>query len=188
MLTRVFDTHMSMVEDGQHLGSSWLVDTTVPNDEWVIIDLGAEFDLYRIEVWNFAWSSTLYDDAGVKDMDILASNDPTFATSETLVSITDLPEGPMVNDTIAYGEEYPVTPVSGPYRYIKLDIASNWGHADLVGLQQIEFYGTGNDCAGIISHYGYEQMAMDLNNNCVVDLADFAIFASAWLDEHPDMP
>lgn len=198
LLVNLFDTHTSrdndgtgagMVEDAQDYTADWWMWTTNPADEWVVIDLGNEFDLYRIEVWNFGGDPCSYEGCDVKSMDILASNDPNFGgTPETLIGITILPEGEEVAG-VPYGEKYTVTPTGGPYRYIKLDINSNWGAADRVGLAQVEFYGTTtDDCFKAKAHYGYQTMEFDWDDSCVIDLPDFAVFAAEWLVENPLMP
>ncbi|RKY07589.1 MAG: hypothetical protein DRP56_05455, partial [Planctomycetota bacterium] len=183
-------THINYIEDTQDLSLVWRIPTTNPGAEWVIFDLGGEFDLYRVEIWNHASANEDFNDVGVKSMDILASNDPDFGgTPESLVGggITVLPKGPYDADagSTAYGEKYSASPTGGPYRYVKLDINSNHGDLDYVGLATIEFYGTTtDDCADIQAHFGYQTMEGDIDDNCVINLVEFADFATTWLNEH----
>ena len=80
---------------------------------------------------------------------------------------------------LAKSTAYPVPTV------IKLDINSNWGNPDWVALDTIEFYGTSSDdCATVKARQGYQTMEGDIDDNCVINLVEFADFATIWLDEH----
>ncbi|RLI84516.1 MAG: hypothetical protein DRP01_07935 [Archaeoglobales archaeon] len=185
-------THHNYIEDAQWSGGAWAIATTTPGNEWVIFDLGGQFSLYKIDIWNHSSTNEDFNEVGVKSMNILASNDPDFGgTPESLVDITVLPKGIYGPDaeTTAYVSSYSTAPTGGPYRYIKLDFNSNHGDPNTVGLTQVDFYGTTtDDCTKVKAHQGYQQMEKDWDNSCRIDLGDFAIFAAEWLDEHIWMP
>ena len=97
-------------------------------ESYIIYDLGAQYDLTGIHVWNHGESPQIY---GVDLVNIAASADLTFGSGTSF----NLTIAPATNNT---GEDVAFT-ASG-VRYVRFDIQSNHGGAwNLTGLSEVRF-------------------------------------------------
>lgn len=100
------------------------------NDSFVYVDLGAEYDLHSVKIWNFNESGT----AGCTALDLWVSTDNL--TYVNTLSITELAAAP-ANATTAYGETFSM--IGATARYVLVDVtgAVNISYA---GLSEVQFF------------------------------------------------
>lgn len=117
-------------------GNSWQTDTTNYTG-WISFDLGAEYDLARLHIWNLNFYSP-YNGRGAKDVDIYTSLNGIDWTNEGryLFPMATGLDGDLGFD-VAAG-------TWSTARYVRLNILSNFGGGDNaghVGLSEVQFFG-----------------------------------------------
>lgn len=75
---------LDLVTDGDADGSDGCYVELAPGHQWVQIDLGAEYNIWKILVWHFHKQTAVYFDNNVQ-----ISNDPEFKKDVTVVYNTD---------------------------------------------------------------------------------------------------
>ena len=116
--------------------TAWTSDWNAPiASQFVVIDMEAELtmDDLLVRIWNNnepGWTT-----GGVQDLDILVSTDDI---SYTLLGSLVVAEGPADN-LVDYSEVFSLA-TSSPFRYVMLDVNSNHGAAQIVGLCEVKLY------------------------------------------------
>ena len=114
-------------------GTMWLSNGD-PANQWVIMDLGALYDLATVRVWNY---NELYNEEtlnrGVQSMDILVSADNV---TYNYVKTINLARAPGV-DNVDFSEIFNL--VANGVRYVKFDNLLNYGSYFAVGLSKVRF-------------------------------------------------
>lgn len=75
---------LDLVTDGDADGSDGCYVELAPGPQWVQIDLGAEYDVWKILLWHFHKQTSVYFDVNVQ-----LSNDPEFKTGVTTLYNND---------------------------------------------------------------------------------------------------
>jgi hypothetical protein len=116
-------------------GNSWQTDT-MSGTGWISFDLGAEYDLARLHIWNLNFYGP-YNGRGAKDVDIYTSLNGIDWTNEgryLFLMATGLDGDPGFD--VAAG-------TWSTARYVRLNILSNFGsfdNAGHVGLSEVQFF------------------------------------------------
>ncbi|MFT7076154.1 MAG: alpha-L-fucosidase [Planctomycetota bacterium] len=120
-------------------GPAWLSSgESVPADEFIIYDLGAEFDLKAVDLWNYQDQTRGLLTRGIKDVTISASSDgKEFKTINQL----ELRRAPDIGER-GYEQRVPLT--APRTRYVRLDVDTNYsddwsGRTKIVGLGRATF-------------------------------------------------
>lgn len=117
--------------------SMWLTVADTPDDQWVIIDLGAKYDLNGIRIWT--GNGAPYENRGVNEFEILVSETDPNGDTESL-GTHNLAIAPG-NTTDDFSEFISLSP-STDVRYVRLDINSNHGGGNVMTLSEIILSGT----------------------------------------------
>ena len=132
-------TH-SIVSDntytGGQRGTMWMT-SSADSEYYIIFDLGAEYDLDHLKIWN--WNNPATLTRGVKDVDVYVSDVslPYGDTNWILISNEVLSMAPG-DGTVAFGDTVRVD--SSDVRYVLLDIKSNYGsNMYPTGLSEVRF-------------------------------------------------
>ena len=114
---------------------------TIAN-QWITFDLGAEYDLASVSIWNFnrdageQGGSDDYTNLGIKQMDVLVSSDNTnWTTALTDQTLTE------ASGLSTYAGEVVTLSVTG-VRYVKFDVDTIFNSSPggpQVGLSEVRF-------------------------------------------------
>jgi hypothetical protein len=133
----------------------WQSDSGPPSAQWLVVDLGASYDLASMKVWNFneqgqaaaGFNFQHYTQgSGTKDIllrgsdTIPAGNDWTLMTNLGTIQVPMAHGGANGNDTTPFGTTIPLSASS--IRYLMLDIQSSWDDGSgypWVGLSEVRF-------------------------------------------------
>ncbi len=115
-------------------------------DQWITFDLGDEYNLASVSIWNFNRNS--FTNLGIETMDILVSSDNS--TWENLGEFT-LTEAAGVS-TYA-GETHSLSAVNEYIRYVKFDVSTIFNDSPggpQVGLSEVRFAGAASPPRGTV--------------------------------------
>jgi hypothetical protein len=184
--------------------------STLP--QWFKVDLGSEYELHSMKIWNFNWTG--YTDRGSKQVDVYCSsqsNDPGNPIDDP-ENWTLLDAAGIYNLTEATGVATYDTPDvihfnGAQAQWIALLINSNYA-GGYSGLSEVQFFeqvncplygdinedGTVNilDLNDLASWWLVDECGEvgswcdggDINKSGKVDLFDFTILAESWLTEY----
>ena len=126
--------------------------------QYVTYDLGAEYEIGKIDIWNYNGGSL---GRCIKDVNVAISTD---GTSFTVVESIIVPQG------VALGEEEPVHTFyvnpKATARYVKIDVQTNYGDPDFVGFAEIKFFEyVPGEITGVVidDHSGNADAAIPIN-------------------------
>ena len=103
-------------------------------DQYIIFDLGAQYDLASTTVWNYnEWYGALYTGNGVDEMEISVSPDNVGYTNLGPVNVDEAPG----DEFISFGHTIPL--VASGVQYVKFDINSSISGGGYVGLSEVRF-------------------------------------------------
>jgi len=103
----------------------------VVSDQWVEFDLGATYNVTNALVWQL--SQTNFTTRGVKVFAIkVAGADHAFSTYSTSNQLNQATADPNTPVQV-------VPLVAGNVRFVRFEILSNWGAANIVGLSEVRF-------------------------------------------------
>lgn len=148
---------------------------------WYEVDLGQTYDLSRMDLYNFndKWSDMDQTDRGVKDFQILISNDGVNYAPLGGMQIADKAVGHYLHEgTIV--KTAPCTPQSFALntnaRFVKLRIDDNWGYRHtingVVGLSELRFYGNATGTEANVSHNDFTVTASSTSSGNTTLLVD----------------
>jgi len=162
--------------------NTWQSDSGGPSVQYVVFDLGGEYDLASMKVWNFneggnaagSFNNQPYTQAsGTKDVllrgsaTLPAGNDWDLMTSLGTYQIEMAPG----DDTTAFGTVLNVGASS--IRYLQLDVQSSWDDGSgypWVGLSEVRFFGTVAPFGSPEVNAGADTSSWLTAGSCVVDL------------------
>jgi hypothetical protein len=98
----------------------------------VTFDLGSEFLLDFVDIWNYA--ELAYSDWGVDDFDLEVSNDGVSFTTLGAYALAQVTSAPALAERTFF-------PANSTGRYVRFTITTNHG-ATGTGLSEVEFYGS----------------------------------------------
>ena len=143
-------------------------------DQYLEFELAGKYNLHYIRLWNLNAVGDVYKGEGVKDMDVMVKEN----AGDDYVSVAALTLRPYLTDWYDrdMSEVFAINTSSfvNGVKFVKLAInSSQAGDAEgKVGLNHVAVSGT---CIG-------GNIVGDLDNNCHVDMDDFALFAAQWLN------
>jgi len=149
------DWEMNHSGDRYGNGDAWAADTTADTAKWVIVDLGAAYQLDTISIWNMNPNQTGTIGRSAKTVDIyytldrsgdgnVANNDSLFSNTgsvwtsySTGTSVSKNAGDSKVTSPNALLDNMGITA-----RYIALDFTSTWAAANLdkVTVQELQFF------------------------------------------------
>jgi len=117
-------------------GPMWLSDGISPIDEqYIIFDLADSYDLDKIEIWNYNENVRGLLDRGGQTIKILTSPDNITYKNLGVFTLKMATE----NEDKHFSQEIALAEPN--VRYVKLDIDTNHGDRQYVGLSKIKFFG-----------------------------------------------
>ena len=154
----------------------WQSDYGNPLNEWVVFDLGAEYEPNVLRVWNY--NESLGDPdfytlrSGVKDLLVRASATDFTGNWDAMpvVGTYTIDQAPGYDD-VAFGTVYNLNPGTA-VRYILFDVVSTWdptGTYPLVGLSEVRFFYTPDPFSPEVNA-GADTSCCLTAGSCVVDL------------------
>ncbi|KKL45525.1 hypothetical protein LCGC14_2354820, partial [marine sediment metagenome] len=125
----------SNVIDDNSVNSSWLANGG-DTDQWVIIDLGASYNITGFKAWGIYWSTTTYS---VKNYRIGLSNTGTDDIDFTIVASGQIVQPSWFGGRYVY-KHHTTTISNTSARYVKYYLDDNWGYAYAIGSLELEIY------------------------------------------------
>jgi len=163
------------IATGAQPAANWISgDGTTVADQYLELELAGKYDLNYIRLWNYNADGYFNKYFGVKDAIVLAKEN----AGDAYVQIGTIAAGVYVEDNYDKDQSsvfaVDTSSFANGVGFVKIDIQSNLREqaVDTVGLSYIAFSAA---CAN-------GNIAGDINNDCEVDMADFAELASQWLN------
>ena len=167
--------------DPYYWPTMWLTEDTDPAAAWLEFDLGGQYDLTNVNIWNYnqrvdnsdALPADWTKGRGVKDMDILVAGADHVFSQFSNVTLNIGGGGQPIFDIVPL--------VADSVKYVKFEINSNLASdypeisQDYAGLSEVQFFGPRSPCS-------FGASDGDTNGDCIINLVDFAVVAANWLD------
>ncbi len=120
----------------------WLSDGSGSGTGVITYDLGANYDLSALKVWNYNETSggTSFTNRGAQTVTILVSPDDNVSSLVSLGSFT-FAEAPGLNTYTGELIDLSSFGLAGDARLVRFDITANYGNPLLVGLSEVQFQG-----------------------------------------------
>jgi len=150
-------------------------DATTVADQYLELELAGKYDLNYIRLWNYNATGYINKYFGVKDAIVLAKENAgdSYVQIGTISAKTYVADSGDKDQSSVFAVD--TSSFANGVGFVKIDIQSNLRNqaVDTVGLSYIAFSGacTSGNIAG------------DIDNDCDVDMSDFAELAGGWLAE-----
>jgi hypothetical protein len=157
------------------------------NTQWVRFDFDQVYNLGQMWIWN--WNDNSYPQQGMKQVRIITSTTDTQAgylagdanpVFDGIIPMANATSADPVNKVIDFG--------GIAARYVLMYVPTsagtdeNWSNGVYpgnVGLSEVRFYPVPANCAAAIA--AGLGLVGDLNSDCRVNFADFALLAQSWM-------
>lgn len=160
------DTHGTDPDGAMWLSQGNAAGAAADNDPEITFDMGGVVRLSEMRVWNY--NEAGFTGRGIRTADILVAGENGVFSPLYTAKVFDPAPG---NSTSAFGQSIDLQGVAA--RYVKLDIAGNWGDADpaFAGLSQVQFFAVVPSC---------HVPPADTDGDGDVDGVDLGVFAGCF--------